>query len=665
MDYYIIEIQFQLKTLFDILGNDGYKIHREAINIQKLFCKQSETKSEKVYDKLLDLPHNPIMLCRCVENDGKNDSRNLVHELVVGFCNMRNILACYPSDKMDKDINNITEQYKERDETAKNSPGVLQRKSKLFSHLRFFNNNRDTTQEEEASKDAKQSPMALLNISHFVSQLRLEITAFSPADLSSLLASTACVDIAENSHDLSLYLCLYQVYVKRYSLTGDIFDRDKAEKAVSACLELIDHSNAVGMVGWLTSCNGKSHVLDRTLERPYEALSDLAAFHASNGDWDAALEVLRSLVLRAENRLPLYHPIVISSLLDLAASFSNLGQSSHAIKFTQRATKRLQGYLGEQEQACSMIHRMQSKPPMGDPDPIGYYKHMGLDHLAMLKAFVGYMRYLRRRTMTTVLGKNHPMILLFDCFLGDSLSVLGICLDIESRRIIGKESNLIDEKSNVECKLVWMVAGEFYRTSLKGWTEIHGLLHPNIPSTACGLARCLREIDRRKEALKVLSSVVSSYQKDKCHQRKTLELSMPVPLIPHPPPLSSDRRTMLDVQARYCQSIAICLWSMAVYTIEETPNERGRMRALTLLHTAMEEIQSEIESYLEPCEKSDEDRLKELFNILEDEAKSLSSTQKRTCDNKQSDSKSTKHTGSKQDKPRNFGSGQRQAVVSV
>jgi len=623
----LAEIQFQLRALFDIIGNEGYKLHRQALDIQKLSCKKHQPSFIAPDSNVLqNLSQVPIMLCRCVENDGKNDSRNSVHELVLGFCNMHKLIECYQSD----------------------------------------NKAEDTMQNKKDVEDTSYTSKSMQKISNILSQLPEAIIGFSPVELSGVLASTACADIDENPHDLSLYLCLYQVYVTRYSLTEDSFDRDNAEKAVGTSLEIIDHSNAVGMVGWLDY--GKSHVLDRTLERPFEALSDLAAFHASNRDWEAAQEVLCSLVLRCEQHLPLYHPIVISALLDLASSFLSLGKRNHAVKITQRASKRLSMYLGEQEQACSMMHSMHNKSSKSDPDPIGYHKHMGLDHLAMLKAFVSNMRYLRRRMMLTVLGRKHPMSLLFDNFLGDSLSVLGICLEFESLNICSKDSkDSVDERLSGESKLVWMVAGEYYRTALKGWTESNGMRHPNVPSTACGLARCLRELGRRKEALKVLSSVIASRHNVERHQKyKTHEALVPVPLTIKPPALSGGWHTIVSIQSRYSHSIAICLWSMAIYVVEETRNENGRMRAHKLLHTAIEEIQSSIDAQVKCKEKSIDNRCNELLTTLENEAKNLFSTYKIPCSGKGVlNNDSHEQSAAQKELVQNFGDGQRQAVVSV
>merc|ERR1712176_1422246 len=100
---------------------------------------------------------------------------------------------------------------------------------------------------------------------------------------------------------------------------------------------------------------------------------------------------------------------------------------------------------------------------------------------------------------------------------------------------------------------------------------------------------------------------------------------------------------------RYSQSIAICLWYMAAYTAEEMPNKSGQMRAFTLLQAAMDEIQNVLEKHKNYHEKSDINRCNKLFNIIENEAKSLRSTQ----------------NFSGQERMCNFGNQQIQPVVSV
>mmetsp|Transcript_18686 Transcript_18686/g.26316 ORF Transcript_18686/g.26316 Transcript_18686/m.26316 type:complete len:544 (-) Transcript_18686:99-1730(-) len=473
----------------------------------------------------------------------------------------------------------------------------------------------------------------------FLNNLPFELQSFNNLDLLDSLISVACSDIIDCSHDLSLYICLHHVYAIRYFGSHDDFDSENACKALETSLEIVDHSNAVGMFGWLDY--GSSHALDRTLERPYETLSELAAFHGSVGKWHDASTVLRSLVLRCEQYLPLYHPITITALLDLAATMMNIGERLNAFKIIDRACSRLNMYLGEQEQACSMMHDMYSRSS-SDFDSFEYHKQMGLDHLAMLKSFVCNMRYLLRRKMLSVLGRNNPMSVLFQCFVGDSMAVLALCLDIENK--ITSSSNSFGEKHDFqtpdkdpecgESYFVWMIAGEHYKSALRGWAISHGMHHPNIPSTACSLSRCLHELGRTAEAMKLLFSVVGSrktgYEKmdiNNSSSSDSINIECATTLIFEPPNMYAESSgSSAHIKVNYDQSIAICLWSLAVYSIKEMPNEEGKSHALNYLHSASMILQNSLNSVLNVAE-SDKHKCTELLLTIENEAKNLFSGQ--------------------------------------
>ena len=414
-----------------------------------------------------------------------------------------------------------------------------------------------------------------------------QLESLSDSDVSDYLVNVACHDIERNKHDVSLYLCLHNIYTERYLHSKSDFDRENAEKAITTSIEIIDSSNAIGMVGWLGY--GESHLLDRTLERPFETQSNLASFYALAGDWDSSIDVLRSLVLRCEQHLPLYHPINIAAHVDLAASMLENGETELAFKFCQRARKRLVMYLDEQEEACLMMHTMH-KSNVTDLSLIEteeYHKLVGLDHLAMIKAFVSNMKYLLKRRMMSVLRGNHPMKLQFFCFLGDSFSVLASCLSSESKYLTNSQVRL---QLNAESETAWMLAGKYYRQALRGWTKINGVHHPDVMSTSCSLARCLRELGRRKEAVKLLSSVVGSSIKN--FKDGFTNYEGPSEIAFYPPSKSARLSSVANSAFNAKESLVVCIWSMAVYTVEDKPNEEGRMRALELLKTGIDILQN-------------------------------------------------------------------------
>ena len=302
-------------------------------------------------------------------------------------------------------------------------------------------------------------------------------------------------------------------------------------------------------------------------------------------------------------------------------------QSHQAVGILGRSSQRLAMYLGEQEQECFlMFDRYESSP-----DSFGYSKQTGLDHLTMLKAFVVDMKVQMRRNMASVLGPDHALSILFRCYIGDALSVLGICLDMEGRvcRILHGKAELLGTNSSKclsnESKFVWKIAGEYYRKALKKWTRNFGLDHPNIPSTACSLARCLREIGRRKEALIILSSVIGYSRKSASHVREDYteqEYSDTASTLMFTPPelLDSKHHVRSRKKLSYDVSIAMCLWSMAVYCVEESPNEEGKLRSLNFLQIAALKIAKHLKNNV--CiEDSEKLNCTDLLLTIENEAK--------------------------------------------
>jgi len=75
--------------------------------------------------------------------------------------------------------------------------------------------------------------------------------------------------------------------------------------------------------------------------------------------------------------------------------------------------------------------------------------------------------------MTSVLGPDLALPFLFRCYIGDVLSVLGICLDKEEIvcRILHRKAELSGTNSSKflsnESKFDWKIAGEYYRKALE------------------------------------------------------------------------------------------------------------------------------------------------------------------------------------------------------
>lgn len=131
---------------------------------------------------------------------------------------------------------------------------------------------------------------------------------------------------------------------------------------------------------------------------------------------------------------------------------------------------------------------------------------------------------------------------------------------------------------------------------MKGWVKLQGLRHPNVPATVCGMARCLRELGRRDEAFKLLSSVVRSRRHQEA-ERQIVISDVEVTVLAFEPLRYGGYWHSISnrVKLSYDQSIALCLWSMAIYIVEENPDEGGQIRALDLLHASADALRHGLE----------------------------------------------------------------------
>ena len=567
---YHLEIQFQLSHMYNILGEEGYKLHKDLIDASSDACEKGLPPIDQLVDyhdsNSLPSPNvtskqsNPLLFCECAE---------------------RNRTGSY-NDSFDSYISEI---------------------------------------------------MVRLN--------KKEITKSEANKIVNLLIENANDNIKMCPRDISLHLCLQTILKVRYMLNGDDSDLDQILTVLDRSLELANQAGALGMVGWYE--HESSTTLDRMLERSLDILGNMAAFFGSIGDWDAATSLLWSLLLRCEQQIPLYHPITLCCMLDLATALLEIDQSDTAHRVVHRANQRLSMYLVEQEEMCIKV----SKSNENDDENIQFQKSMAQDSLFMLQAFTVKMKRLERRLMLTNLADNHPMRIMFHCFLGDTLCVLANCTDSEHVGLKsgkGVENKLNLNSSDSSTKItdkqhnLWALAGEYYRLALTGWVKIHGIRHPNVPATSCGLARCLRELGRREEAIVILSSAVGTWRGTsplKQHPfdndfktNSTGKIGQPslFSYSTSKPKNEQQRKNSSTLDLAVEEGLAMCLWWMAVYFVECSPSERGRIRALSLLQASSESLRlafkksSKRESY-EMIKFSD------LLATIESEAKHLFSAE--------------------------------------
>lgn len=167
------------------------------------------------------------------------------------------------------------------------------------------------------------------------------------------------------------------------------------------------------------------------------------------------------------------------------------------------------------------------------------------------------------------------------------------------------------------CKF-WLMAAECYKFSLKGWIRIHGIHHPNIPATACCLARCLRELGKTNDAIEVLSNTISLWRRDSPDFINMCKIPQ------HNIPGAEFRLLRLKSRMNVAkeEALALSLWLMSMFFVEIFPNERGRIRALSLLQACSEALQEALKN-ARHFDNLIGVRCAEMLRIVEDEAKQL------------------------------------------
>ncbi len=369
------------------------------------------------------------------------------------------------------------------------------------------------------------------------------------------------------------------------------------------------------MIGWLQY--GSSTFLDRTARRPLDIIGRLAYHHAIRKDWQVAEDLMRTFVLRCEQHLPLYHPVTLSAMLDLASTCVSSSEHVLARHLLDQISKRLSFYLNEQESA---YFDYQASLRRNGVD-VAFQPLTGADHVSMLRSFTSLFEELLDRDYAQLFGGENEVLLINHCLVGDSFSVLANCLQSSETSRENKRKSLLCCDSIT----YWSTAFRHYRLAFEGWTRKgFDLSHPNVSGVACSMARCLRELGETEKACLVLTSVVvATGGKDE------------IPIVveakdenehhPFEEKIFLPREAASVIRSRGCaqEATALRLWYMAAYAVESCPDERGRIRALSLLHASSEALQERLREVESISEKSTSNRAIELLDRVEDEARAL------------------------------------------
>lgn len=481
-----------------------------------------------------------------------------------------------------------------------------------------------------------ESPDRLNNemLSGILKALRQDAPTFSYNDVTLALVSAAVEDAWRKPRDVPTFHCLYllsRYYEENLERTEEPTQEWKPENttvsadptairpfmqylrvlALTRNLKIGYQATSAGMTGWLEY--GSSNPLDRTKERPFDALHRIACHFARTGAWKIALDLFQFLVSRCEQHLPLYHPLTLTSMLDLSATLQRNSKHDAARKVIKKVSERLRRYLLEQEMLCGLTQKQYVDS--GSLVSTGY-----LESLSMMRAFTTTLHGLMEREFVAIIGENHEITLANRCFVADSFALLANCIER-----LGNES----PASVKESRQLWSIACKNYRRAFEGFIKTRPLRHPNVAAAAFAVARCYRELGKRQVAIGILTSVVNSFNNDPAtfdasSDNLTSPPNLPLPMIcffsqnhfvTFGDALVSEGRVGGE------QILSQCLWLLAVLFVETNQNERGRIRALSLLHAASEALQRAL-GYTDRDSPTSKSCLS-MLHMVENEAKEI------------------------------------------
>jgi len=418
--------------------------------------------------------------------------------------------------------------------------------------------------------------------------------------------------VAESPRDVPAFNCLYGLLVflneKRLSNTLPdtetahkfLYSRDQifryATRCLLRCLTISYQTTSTGMTGWLEY--GSYTNADRVLDRPFSILQNLACIYASSEKWQEAEDVLAATVLRCEQQLPLYHPLTLVSMLDLAGAATMNSQPEFASKLIVLVYRRFSFYLSEVEGMCfDQLEGVVTAARCGaatcriDSAQDAFYK---------LQAFVTLLRYQSKRKMFAILGRWHEISLVFHSLVADATAVLANCT---------KAAESMDPGGLPEARqsaYFWRIAFAHYTIAFRGLSRTGRDQDIAFYTAAYGLARCLREMGDGEKALGLLSSVVDEAKEspgsatadtqpqvkaDVHAERPPVPLSSVVYLPGNHGKQDEDSFAVAAPSTTREMSIGLCYWLMAVLAVDVNPSARGRSLAVRYLRESSGALQ--------------------------------------------------------------------------
>lgn len=444
--------------------------------------------------------------------------------------------------------------------------------------------------------------------------------------------------LASNPRDVPSFYCVYGlltcVFENSYwfqNLPVDahksLGDRDQlvsyATRCLLRCLTISYQSTSTGMTGWMEY--GSSCYSDRVVDRPFALLQNLAYVFASNGKWREAEDVLQANVLRCEQQLPLYHPLTIVTILDLAGAASANSRTDLASNLVALATRRFAFYLSEMEGLC--FNRLQEVISSSYSGNSSFFIDRDRGPFSKLKAFIALLQYQSNRKILSVLGAWHEITLFHHCLLGDSTAVMANCVQAADCL----ETNTTCNHRSAE---FWRLAYCHYKIAFEGFSQTRGCEDTAVYTTAYGLARCMRETGQTKQALRVLSSLVGNTEE--ALLRGEVDCKSDSELKQAPNRFKGKYQQSRGASSRITNnsgfeitremSLGLCFWLLAVLCVDGNLTALGRSQSLRYLRASSMILQlalKRISSSKEEGVGRRRAKCVELLRTIEEEARRL------------------------------------------
>jgi hypothetical protein len=650
----IKEIQFNLLPLFNVLGHDGYALHRELVDLQKAL--DGSCTSSEQFDMTSLLAEAP---CASVSMSFQRSGYklSLKPESVASEApTLEDVSREDPTtptkSKLLSNVEGETPQTKDTPDVKVDDTAVLRDENSLEVA---------PVAEEVLDVAPSMGSRYIAASNERRSELLQAISAngstFSRNDVLLAILEQGSNAAADNPRDLSTFSSLHILFswmlkreqsdkVSLLEGAGNLEDvTNYSQQCLLRSLMISNQATSTGMTGWLEY--GRSSTLDRLADRPFIVLRQIAYNFGRMNQWDDAESVLLSLVVRCEQHLPQFHPMTLTAMIDLAIASEKVGKAMFSERLISRVAGRLSSYLSKAESVYTS-HLSSCSPPGGKPgEPVFRIEH-GRDACAMLREFVSSLRLQLGRDMAALVPSDHDVILTNHCFVADSLLVLSNCITA-ARSVLGSGSGPGPDDDGTEYV---ELAFAHYQLVFNGFSSTMGLDHPSTIKSAYGLARCLRELGETKKARQLLSIVVSFTERGgtqseaKEESMEGVESSIGVQVNKEgpadraetegaEPPLPrsvteflpfafSAKLSGVDHQVSKHTSSALCLWLMAILSLDQSTSEDGREEAFSYLHAASVSLQSALNRVSRVDDEATKTMCIRFLAMIEDEAMKIS-----------------------------------------